>query len=53
MSQESKGVIETLKIDGYDWEAYNELKEPQYLGTMENKDWSQGRLIIYYKRSFR
>jgi hypothetical protein len=42
MSQESNGVIEVLKKDGYDWETYNELKDPQYLGLMENKDWSKG-----------
>jgi hypothetical protein len=44
MSQESDGVIEVLKKDGYDWDTYNDLKDPQYLGLMENKDWSKGSL---------
>ncbi|KAG2192502.1 hypothetical protein INT47_005067 [Mucor saturninus] len=41
MAQESNGVLEVLKKDGYDWEAYNELKDPKYIGNMETKDWTE------------
>ncbi|GAA5797175.1 hypothetical protein HPULCUR_002554 [Helicostylum pulchrum] len=39
----SKGVsgLDVLKKDGYDWEAYNDLKDPKYIGELENKDWSK------------
>ncbi|KAI9473402.1 MAG: ribosomal RNA adenine methyltransferase KsgA/Erm [Benjaminiella poitrasii] len=40
LSEESNNKVEVLKLDGYDWETYNILKEPQYLGSLENKDWA-------------
>jgi hypothetical protein len=46
MSAESNGVIDVLKKDGYDWDAYNDLKDPKYLGTLENKDWSKGIFLF-------
>lgn len=45
MAKESQGVLEVLKKDGYDWEAYSDLKDPKYLGNMEEKDWSKGKSI--------
>lgn len=36
-------VVEAVKKDGYDWETYNILKEPEYLGLLEKKDWSEGK----------
>ncbi|KAI8076545.1 ribosomal RNA adenine methyltransferase KsgA/Erm [Gilbertella persicaria] len=41
LSVESNGVVEVLKKDGYDWETYQDLKDPKYLGNLENKDWSE------------
>lgn len=40
MSEASNGVVEVLKKDGYEWETYLDLKQPEYLGSLENKDWS-------------
>lgn len=52
----SKGLsgLEVLKKDGYDWEAYNELKDPKYIGALENKDWSQGKIkkLFFYGEDF-
>lgn len=46
MAQESKGVIEVLKRDGYDWDSYTELKTPKYIGDMNMPDWSKGRHML-------
>lgn len=48
MAQESNGVLEVLKKDGYDWEAYNDLKDPKYIGNMETKDWSTGKKTTHF-----
>ncbi|KAI8997693.1 ribosomal RNA adenine methyltransferase KsgA/Erm [Pilobolus umbonatus] len=40
-SNESEGVVEVLKKDGYDWDTYVELKTSEYIGDLENQDWSQ------------
>ncbi|CAO3645893.1 unnamed protein product [Mucor hiemalis] len=40
LAQKSDGVVEVLKKDGYEWETYNDLKVPQYIGDMGNTDWS-------------
>lgn len=42
VSETSNGVIETIKKDGYDWDTYTFLKDPNYLGTLQNADWSKG-----------
>ncbi|KAI8080891.1 ribosomal RNA adenine methyltransferase KsgA/Erm [Thamnidium elegans] len=47
MSKVSSG-LEVLKKDGYDWEAYNDLKDPKYIGTMENKDWSKVHPDLFF-----
>lgn len=43
LAQKSDGVVEVLKKDGYEWETYNDLKVPQYIGDMGNTDWSIGK----------
>ncbi|KAI7851504.1 ribosomal RNA adenine methyltransferase KsgA/Erm [Circinella umbellata] len=40
-AKESDGVIELVKKDGYDWETYLELKQPEYLGKFADNDWSR------------
>ncbi|OAD69728.1 hypothetical protein PHYBLDRAFT_182846 [Phycomyces blakesleeanus NRRL 1555(-)] len=41
LASQSDNSIIPMKIDGYDWEAYNTLKTSEYLGGMENSDWSK------------
>ncbi|KAF7724394.1 Mitochondrial transcription factor 1 [Apophysomyces ossiformis] len=41
IAQQSNGVIEALKKDGYDWDTYVELKKPEYLGQLINTDWTE------------
>ncbi|KAI8643828.1 ribosomal RNA adenine methyltransferase KsgA/Erm [Parasitella parasitica] len=48
LSEQSAGIVEVLKKDGYDWETYINLKEPQYLGGLENKDWTQVHPDIFF-----
>ncbi|CEP13273.1 hypothetical protein [Parasitella parasitica] len=48
LSEQSKGIVEVLKKDGYDWETYIGLKEPQYLGELENKDWTHVHPGIFF-----
>jgi hypothetical protein len=43
LSEKSNGVIDVLKKDGYDWETYTSLRDPEYLGTLANQDWSKGK----------
>ncbi|CAO0790720.1 unnamed protein product [Mucor circinelloides] len=40
LSEQSKGVVEVLKKDGYEWETYMDLRQPEYLGSLEDKDWT-------------
>ncbi|KAI9262770.1 ribosomal RNA adenine methyltransferase KsgA/Erm [Sporodiniella umbellata] len=48
IESESGGVIELLKKDGYDWETYNILRDPKYLGNFQNDDWSQVHPNIFF-----
>ena len=43
VANESEGVIELVKKDGYDWDTYLELKKPEYLGKFTDNDWSRGK----------
>ncbi|OBZ87605.1 Mitochondrial transcription factor 1 [Choanephora cucurbitarum] len=40
-SETTDGVVEVLKKDGYDWDTYQDLRAPEYLGQLERKDWSE------------
>ncbi|KAG0188716.1 Mitochondrial transcription factor 1 [Apophysomyces sp. BC1034] len=40
LAKDSQGIVEAWKKDGYDWEAYVELKKPEYLGKLVNTDWT-------------
>jgi hypothetical protein len=42
LAEQSQGAVIPLKKDGYDWQTYVELKDPEYLGSYINPDWSQG-----------
>ncbi|KAG1185673.1 hypothetical protein G6F36_006765 [Rhizopus arrhizus] len=48
VSETSNGVIETIKKDGYDWDTYTFLKDPNYLGSLQNTDWSKVHPNIFF-----
>ncbi|KAI9489465.1 ribosomal RNA adenine methyltransferase KsgA/Erm [Zychaea mexicana] len=48
MAKESKGVIELLKKDGYDWDTYLELKKPNYIGDIADTDWSRVHPHLFF-----
>ncbi|KAI7862415.1 ribosomal RNA adenine methyltransferase KsgA/Erm [Spinellus fusiger] len=41
-------AINLLRLDGYNWETYNELKKDNYLGETESKDWSEVRRDLLF-----
>ncbi|KAG0178446.1 hypothetical protein DFQ29_003457 [Apophysomyces sp. BC1021] len=47
LAKDSQGIVEAWKKDGYDWEAYVELKKPEYLGKLVNTDWTNAQWDVF------
>ncbi|KAI9027573.1 ribosomal RNA adenine methyltransferase KsgA/Erm [Phycomyces nitens] len=48
LGSKSEDSIIPMKLDGYEWEVYSKLKEPQYLGGIETPDWSKINPNIFF-----
>ncbi|KAI8875102.1 S-adenosyl-L-methionine-dependent methyltransferase [Backusella circina FSU 941] len=48
MQQSPIPQTEVIRKDGYNWETFIDLKTPEYLGPLENTDWSQVHQDIFF-----